>query len=118
VDRSIAKLVDSLQQLQQCAGALGEMKEQLGEKMKQLRGRIPEENMPPGAAGDEEEENDQPNGPKPDQQEGPSTEGEEMEISPEQAAWLLGGFRLDADRRLPMGQKSTAEPRDRNRPTW
>jgi hypothetical protein len=41
-----------------------------------------------------------------------------MPITPEQAMWLLEGFRLDADRRLPMGQKSTAEPRDRNRPTW
>jgi hypothetical protein len=41
-----------------------------------------------------------------------------MNLSPEQAGWLLEGFKLDSERRLPMGQKDTAEPKSRSRPTW
>jgi hypothetical protein len=120
VDRWIAKLVDSLRELQQLANAMAGQKRDLGDKIKQLKGRLPAQDMPPGAAGDDddEEDQDQPKGPQPGQQEGPSREGEELTLSPEQAGWLLEGFRLDAQRRLPMGQNQQAEPRNRNRPTW
>ena len=75
--------------------------------------------MPPGAAGDDEEEDDdKPKGPKPGDREGPGKEGEEISLSPEQAGWLLEGFKLDNERRLPMGQGQQGEPKDRNRPTW
>ena len=70
-----------------------------------------------GACDDEEEE-DQPFGPKPGQEEGPSKEGKEMPLSPEQAGWLLDAYKLDSERRLPMGQGPEAKPRDRSRPTW
>ena len=86
--------------------------------MKKLKGRIPAPNMPPGAAGDDEEEEDQPLGPQPGQEEGPSKDGQEMDLSPEQAGWLLDAYRLDTERRLPMGQGPAAQPRDRSRPTW
>jgi tetratricopeptide (TPR) repeat protein len=119
VDRWIAKLVDTLNELQQLANAMGDQKRDLGEKIKQLKGRIPARDMPPGAPGDDEDEDeDQPMGPQPGQTEGPTREGEELTLSAEQAGWLLEGFRLDAERRLPMEQKEQAEPRDRNRPTW
>ena len=84
----------------------------------ELKGRIPGPNMPPGGGGDDDEDEDNPFGPRPDQKEGPSKEGQEMPMSPEQAGWLLDGFRLDGDRRLPMGQDGKAEPKDRTRPTW
>jgi tetratricopeptide (TPR) repeat protein len=119
VDRCIAKLVDTLRELQQLANAMANQKRDLAGKMQQLKGRIPAKDMPPGAAGDDEdEEEDQPMGPQPGQKEGPAREGEELALSPEQAAWLLEGFRLDVQRRLPMGQNQQAEPRNRNRPTW
>jgi hypothetical protein len=118
VDRSIAKLVDSLRELQQSASAAGDKNRELGDKLKQLKGRIPAPNMPPGGAGDEEEDEDFPFGPEPGQKEGPSREGQEMSLSPEQAGWLLEGFQLDSDRRLPMSWGDEAKPRDRNRPTW
>jgi tetratricopeptide (TPR) repeat protein len=119
VDRWIAHLVDTLRQLQQLANALANQKRDLGDKIKQLKGRIPAQDMPPGAAGDDEdEEEDQPMGPQPGQKEGPTREGEELTLSPEQAGWLLEGFRLDVERRLPMGQEFQAEPRNPNRPTW
>ncbi len=119
VDRSIAKLVDTLRQLQQAAAAMGEKKQDLSEKMKQLKGKIPEDQMPPGAAGEDEEEEDQPKGPRPEDKESPGREGEQqMTLSPEQAAWMLEGFKLDSERRLPMGQEDTSEPRPRSRKTW
>jgi tetratricopeptide (TPR) repeat protein len=118
LDRCIAKLVDSLRELQQSANGMGDKSQKLGELLKQLKGRIPAPNMPPGAAGDDEEEEDQPNGPKPGQEEGPSKDGKEMTLSPEQAGWLLEAYRLDSERRLPVGQGATADPKDRSRPTW
>jgi len=118
VERSIAKLIDSLRELQQAASAMGDKNKDLEEKLKQLKGRIPAPDMPPGAAGDDEEEEDYPNGPQPDMKEGASKQGEEMTLSPEQAAWLLQGFPLDSERRLPMGQKDTAEPKNLSRRPW
>jgi hypothetical protein len=118
VDRHIAKLVDSIQEMQQMAAGLGEKSEELRQKMQQLKGQIPEPNMPPGAAGDDEEEEDQPKGPEPGQKEAPVKQGEEMNLSPEQAGWLLEGFKLDTERRLPMGLDGTAEPRNRPGRDW
>ncbi|SPE54597.1 conserved exported hypothetical protein [Verrucomicrobia bacterium] len=118
VDRCIAKLVDSLQELQQCMQALGGKSDDLKEKLKQLKGRIPAPKMPPGAAGDDDEDEDQPFGPRPDQKEGAPKNGEQMSLSPEQAGWLLEGFKLDSERRLPMSWGPPGEPKDRARPTW
>ena len=118
MDRCIAKLVDSLRELQQSANGMEDKKQALGDALKKLKGRIPAPDMPPGAAGDEEEDEDQPLGPKPGQEEGPSQQGKEMLLSPEQAGWLLDGYRLDSERRLPMGEGTTAEPKDRARRPW
>src|SRR6185369_13879351 len=62
VDGYIAKLVDSLRELQQAAGQMGKKNDELSEKLKQLKGRIPAPDMPPGAAGDDDEDEDMPNG--------------------------------------------------------
>jgi len=118
VDRNIAKLVDSIRELQEMAAMLGKQKEELRQKMQQLKGQIPEPNMPPGAEGEEEEEEDQPKGPEPGQKEAPAKQGEEITLTPEQAGWLLEGFKLDSERRLPMGQESTTEPRNRPGRDW
>jgi len=93
VDRSIAKLVDRIQQLQQMAAAMGKQEQELGEKMKQMKGKIPAPDMPPGGAGEEEEDEDFPNGKEPGQkEEGPTKEGGEIPLTPEQASWLLEAF--------------------------
>lgn len=115
VDRHIARLVDSLRELQQMAGMLGKSKEELKQTMKQLKGQIPEPDMPPGADGDDEEDEDKKDGPEPGDKERPAR-GEE-ELTPEQAAWLLEGYRLDSERRLPMGQSRT-DLKDKNRRDW
>jgi len=120
MDRSIAKLIDSLRELQQAAAMLGDKGQQLGEKLKQLKGKIPASQMPPGAAGDDDDDEQNPFGPKPGEKEGPSKNGEEMKLSAEQAGWLLEGFKLDSERRLPMvqGQGEPGQPKDRSKPTW
>jgi len=118
LDRCIAKLVDSLRELQQCMNGMGDKKQQLDDALKQLKGRIPAPDMPPGAAGDDEEEEDQPLGPKPGQEEGPSKDGQEMPLSREQAGWLLDGYKLGGERRLPMGEGAPAQPRERSRLPW
>jgi hypothetical protein len=118
VDQCIAKLVDSVREMQQCANGMCGKKGSLGDKLSQLKGRIPERNMPPGATGDDEEDEELPFGHQPGETEGPSSDGQQMTLSQEQAGWVLEGFKLDAERRLPMGQGDLAEPKDRNRPTW
>jgi hypothetical protein len=115
--RRIARLIDSIHELEQAATALGDKNRDLGEKLKQLRGRIPAPNMPPGAAGDDDDE-DQPFGPRPGDKEGPAKEGRELSLSPEEAGWLLETYGLDSEHQLPMNQGSPGEPRDRTRPTW
>jgi len=117
VDRCIAKLVDSIRELQQCSNGMCEKNQQLADALKKLKGRIPDPDMPPGAAGEEEEE-EQPQGPQANQREGPSKNGQEMTLSQEQALWLLDGYRLDHERRLPMGETTPAQPKERSRPTW
>jgi len=118
VDRHIAKLIDEIRAMQQALAAAALMQQQLGEKMKELRGQIPDDAMPPGAPGDGEEEEDMPDGLRPGMEEGPSKSGEEKQISREEAGQILNGFRLDGERRLPMGEGKEAQPKDPNRKTW
>lgn len=119
VDRHIARLVDSLRQLQEMAQMLGKQKEELQQKLKQLKGRIPEEDMPPGASGDDEEdEEEKPPEPKAGEKEAAPKEGQQtIELSPELANWLLEGFRLDRERRLPMGGNEPPE-KNHEKPNW
>jgi hypothetical protein len=117
VERAIAKLIDSIREMQQAMMGMGERSQELGEQLKQLRGQIPAPLMPPGAAGDDEEEG-RPWQPKEGELEGPSRDGEEISLSPEEAGWLLEGFRLDGERRLPMGQGEQGQPRERSGRNW
>jgi len=81
-----------MQQLQQMANALGQTGEELKEKMKQLKGAYRNKTCRP-RRGDDEEEEEMPMGDDPSQKESPGKEGEEMRLTPEQAGWLLEGFK-------------------------
>jgi hypothetical protein len=116
MDRRIAKLVDSMRDLQHCSSGMCDKNKELNDALSQLKGRIPAPNMPPGSTG-EEDDDDKPSEPQPAQQEGPSKDGKETSLSPEQAGWLLDAYRLDSERRLPMGDQP-APPKERSRPTW
>jgi hypothetical protein len=118
VDRYIARLIDMLRELDQLANMLCDKNSDLGQKLKQLKGRIPAPDAPPGGAGDDDEEEDKPFGPQPGDQEGATKEGLQMLLSREMAGWLLDGYRLDSERRLPMGQNEASEPRQRKGKDW
>jgi len=121
VERDIARLVDSLQKMQQLAGALAGQHQRLNDLLSQLRGRIPKEDAPPGAAGDDDEDDQ---GVQPDslagQKENASREGDQMQIplSPEQAGQILDGLSLDAGRRLSMSDKEGKPSKDKKGRDW
>ena len=131
VEREIAKLVDKERQKQMMAMQMAHLGSQLQGKMKQLKGRIPkdqlascksgEEGGESGEGGDEESEDS-------DEvvfeelkgvrevgiQEGSDRE---LSLSPEQVGRLLDQFS-PANRRLPMGFQEEKKPREPNLRNW
>lgn len=122
VEKAIAKLVDSLRQEQMLAMKCSGAGAKLDGLMKQLKGKIPKEQMPPGAEGEGEEED--LGEPKLEElagmKEKGSKDGEKMEtsLSPEEANNILDGFKLGGNRRLPIGKDGEAAPRDRKLRDW
>jgi tetratricopeptide (TPR) repeat protein len=119
VEQGIAKLVDSLRKMQQMATALGSQHQQMNDLLSQFKGRIPKEDAPPGAAGDNDDEDVQP-GSLAGQKENPSREGDQMQLplSPDAAGQILDGLSLDGSRRLPMSDKEGAPPKDKKGRDW
>ena len=125
VEQAIAKLVDSLREMQQVATNLGGKKVELDQLMKQLKGKIPAPNMPPGAAGGEEdEEGDDGKPPSPESLTGLEESdkgggGQEMslKISPEQAGQLMNSLQPDG-KQLPMAPGELGRPKDRSGRIW
>jgi hypothetical protein len=116
-ERAIAALIDKLNQLQQAGLRMKTAGQQLGEKLQKLKGLIPAPNMPPGAPGDEDDDEDMP-GLKPGEQEGQGRTGEEIKISPEEAEQILNGYKLKGDHGLPFGQNGAATPKNRTGKNW
>lgn len=121
VERGIAKLVDSVRQMQAMAGMMGKQKQDLGKLLSKLKGQIPAPNAPPGAGGDDDE--DEP-GMQPDslagQKENAGREGDQIQVplSPERAGQILDGLSLDGTRRLSMSDKQGTPPKDKNGRNW
>ena len=120
VSKAIAKLVDSLREMQQAAMPMSGTQARLNELMRQLRGRIPAPNMPPGAPGDSDDEDQMPmESLKGMKEEGQSEGGQEREIplSAEDAGRLLDGMQNNG-KLLPMARGEEGKPRDRKGKTW
>ena len=121
VERGIARLVDSVRKMQEMLGMMGQQRQQLGKLLSKLKGQIPAPNAPPGASGDEDDE-DVP--PQPDslagQKENASRQGDQMQIplSPDQAGQILDGLSLDGTRRLSMSDKEGSPPKDKKGRNW
>ena len=121
VERGITKLVDEINKMQAMMGALGKQKQDLGKMLSKLKGQIPAPDAPPGAAGEDGDEDD---GISPDslagQKENAARAGDQMQVplSPDQAGQILDGLSIDGSRRLPMGDKQGASPKDKNGRNW
>jgi tetratricopeptide (TPR) repeat protein len=122
VDRYIANLVDSMKMMMPNKSAMERQREELGKKMAQLKGKMPDQTGPPlmGENGDEDDDGDTPpKQPKAGDQEGPVKNGEEMQLTPEEAQRLLGLLQLDTGRKLLLGGfDETAKPRDPKLRDW
>jgi len=123
VAQAIAKLVDSLREMQLAAAGLDGKQAELSALLSQLKGRIPAQNAPPGASGEGEEEGEDGDGPLPESlagQKESAGNGESesgLSISPEAAAQLLNGIQPDG-KQLPMGQGDAGKPKDRSGRIW
>ena len=117
MEKSIAALIDKLDQLQQAAMKMKMAGQQLGQKLAKLKGMMPMPDAPPGGPGDDDDDQDMP-GTHPGEKEGAGKTGEEQKISPEEAQQMLAGYKLGADRKLPLGQESTAKPKDHPGKDW
>ena len=131
VAKEIARLVDSLREMQQQAKPLADASGRLKELLEQLKGKIPAPNMPPGAPGgdDKDDGEDGKDGKKDGEgttvesltgmKEGETDGGKELgrTLSSDEAARLLDGLQPDG-KLLPMGQGEQGKPRDRKGKTW
>jgi tetratricopeptide (TPR) repeat protein len=119
VEQGIARLVDSLQKMQQMAAALGNQHQQMNDLLNQLKGRIPKENLPPGGAGDEDDADIQPDS-LAGQKENLSREGNQMQmpLSPDEAGQILDGLSLDGSRRMEISDKERPPPKDKKGLDW
>ncbi|MGA2245403.1 MAG: hypothetical protein ABSH48_10415 [Verrucomicrobiota bacterium] len=121
VDRGIAKLVDTLRQMQSLMGMMGQQRQDLGKMLSKLRGMIPAPDAPPGPGGDDDEDDQ---GIKPESLAGQKeTVGHQNEqtpvtLSPDQASEILKGLLLDGTRRLQMSEQEGAAPKDRKGRIW
>jgi tetratricopeptide (TPR) repeat protein len=118
VERHIARLVDSLREMQQMAAGVGDQKQKLDQTLGKLKGQIPASAMPLGGGGADEEDV-QPES-LAGQKEGTTRDGGEMQIqiSPDMAREILGGISLDGARRLMMSDQQGTPPGERKGRNW
>ncbi|MDR3459486.1 MAG: hypothetical protein P4N60_18820 [Verrucomicrobiae bacterium] len=128
VEQYIARLVDSLRQMQEMAGKMAGQKQQLDKTLSKLKGQVPAPNAPPGGKGDDDDDQSDGGGKgdvKPEslagKEENAGRDGSEMQVplSPDQAGQMLDGLPVDGSRRLPIGGDQQGEPlKDRHGRNW
>jgi hypothetical protein len=124
VAQAIARLVDSIREMQQAAANLGGKQAELNGLLKQLKGKIPAPDAPPGAAGEDDDEGEDGKKPTPESLSGKEESdkgggGQEMDlkISPEQAGQLMNSIQPDG-KQLPMGQGQLGQPQNHSGRIW
>ena len=120
VDQYIARLVDELNQAKATCEKCQNAGNKLKEKMKKLKELMPEQQKQqcenPGE--EEEDEEGKPRLPKEGEMEGPSKDGHEIPLSPEEAGRMLEAMRLDGNRKLPVGAGDSTPPKGRTGKQW
>ena len=120
VDQHIARLVDELNQAKATCEKCQNAGNKLKEKMKKLKEMMPEQQKKqcenPGE--EEEDEEGKPRLPKEGEKEGPSKDGHEIPLSPEEAGRMLEAMRLDGNRKLPIGVGDSTPPKGRTGKQW
>lgn len=120
VEQYIARLVDSLRRMQSLAAMLGKQHKKLDEMLRQIGGRIPKPNLPPGAPGDK----DKDDGLQPENlrgmEEGATRMGNSIEspLSGDEAAQILNSIPLDAAERLWLNETQTGHIPRGSGQTW
>jgi tetratricopeptide (TPR) repeat protein len=121
-DRYIAELLDRLKLLMRQQAALRQMRDELGQKMAMLKGKMPGQTGPPLMGDDSDDDDDDktpPKEPRAGDQESAEKNGAEMELTPEEAQRLLGLLQLDVGRKLYLGgTEETDKPRDHQGRDW
>ncbi len=111
VEQYIARLVDSLRKMQDLGARLHDQHNKINQVLRQIGGRIPQPNLPPGAPGDKDEDD----GMQPDpgslegMKEGATRTGSPIgtPLSPDQAAQILNGIPIDSAQQLMMNEAKT-----------
>ena len=120
-DRYIAELLDRLKLMMQRKAGMEQQREALRKAMAMLKGRIPDQTGPPmlGDDGDDDEDGKKPpRQPQAGDQEGPVKNGQQMEMTFDEARRLLGLLQLDTGRKLYLGGDQTSKPRDPKARDW
>jgi uncharacterized phage infection (PIP) family protein YhgE len=118
VDRHIAALVDQINAMQGMMPKLGDQRQKLKQRLKELKDKLNKGPQPDGEEEDEDEDSDKPKEPQKGQKEGPNKEGKQRMMSREEAMRWLDALRLDAERKLPLGQPQVGKPGTRNGRNW
>ncbi len=118
VDDQIAALVNQKESVQMAMQSMEGNRKELKERMQALKKRMPEGMQKDEDGDDDEEEDEPPKEPKAGTQEKENKEGHEMALTWEEAVRLLDALRLDGNRKLPMGDKETGNPKDRKGKEW
>jgi tetratricopeptide (TPR) repeat protein len=120
VDRCIAALVDQQEMLAMAMQCMGEKRGELKSRMQDLKKRLPDgpQKEDEGEDDEDEDQDKPPKQPSHGQQEKEVKEGKEMVLTWEEAMRLLESLKLDANRKLPMGDKETANPKQRRGKEW
>jgi hypothetical protein len=125
VEQDIAKLIDTMQKMQEMLGQMAGRKQQLGQTLSKLKGQIPAPDAPPGGKGDDDEDGGSPGDVNPEslagKEEKAGGDGDEIQVplSRDQAAQMLDGLPVDGSRRLPLGGDQQGQPSaDRHGRIW
>jgi hypothetical protein len=119
IDQRIAALIDMIREQQEMLSMPSQTSGQLGEAMRQMRGRLPQDKRDELGGGDEEDDEGQDSGDQENDSEssGEGTRGAEP-TSQQQAEQLLRSMQLDSNKVLPPGRNPAGRPARRAGGDW